>query len=39
MGWDDGFVIKKGKVILMQHTENDEGVDTSYIHQSEKIRA
>ena len=31
MSWNDGFVIKQGKVILVHHTVNDETLvqDTS----------
>ena len=36
MGWDDGFVIKQSKVVLMHHIVNYEDVETSYIHQIEK---
>ena len=31
------FLIKQGKVVLMHHVVNDEGIDTNYIHQIKKI--
>ena len=36
MGWDDSFVIKQGKGVLMYHIVNNEGADTSYIHKIKK---
>ena len=36
MGWEDSFVIKQGKVVLMYHIVNNEGADTSYIHKIKK---
>ena len=34
MSWNDGFVIKQGKVILVHHTVNDEDVGARYIYEN-----